>query len=157
MKILKNNLRNILSFIVFLILIGNLYFIYNLKSYIVSLDLKEVKSKVVNLEKENKQLYEKIVSLESYINPNSKTYKNGEYVGEAKGYKSNIKVSVSVKDNKISDVKVVSHDDTPSFADKAISVIPKEIVNKQSTDIDVVSGATLTSKGILDAVNNALK
>ncbi|AFS78129.1 FMN-binding domain-containing protein [Gottschalkia acidurici 9a] len=154
---MKNNLRNILSFIVIVILIGNLYFIYNLKSYIVSLDLKEVKNKVENLEKENKQLYETVVSLESYINPNNKTYDDGEYVGEAKGYKSNIKVSVSVKDNKISDVKVISHDDTPSFTDKTIEVIPKEIVNKQSTDIDVVSGATLTSKGILDAVNNALK
>lgn len=83
-------------------------------------------------------------------------YNDGTYEGEATGMQP-LKVSVEVKDGKIADVKVTEHDETPEISDPAIEQIPAAIVEKNSTDVDAVSGATVTSTAIKDAVNNALE
>ncbi|MBC8587896.1 FMN-binding protein [Paratissierella segnis] len=83
-------------------------------------------------------------------------YNDGTYEGEATGMQP-LKVSVEVKDGKIADVKVTEHDETPEISDPAIEQIPAAIVEKNSTDVDAVSGATITSTAIKDAVNNALE
>ena len=51
---------------------------------------------------------------------------------------------------------MVSHTETAGISDGAIEKIPAAIVEKQSTDVDTVSGATVTSKAIIEAVNAAL-
>jgi len=84
-------------------------------------------------------------------------YKDGVYTGTGKGFMPNLKVSVTVKDRKISDIKIISHNETPGFYEKAFSIVPKEIISKQATDVDTVSGATRSSEGIIAAVNDALK
>ncbi|KNF08346.1 FMN-binding domain-containing protein [Gottschalkia purinilytica] len=154
---MKNKMMGFIGFIVAIVLIGNFYYLNNFRSYIASFNLKDTVKKIEDLEKKNNDLNKKIESLEASVGSSEKSYKDGEYTGEAKGFKSTIKVKVNVKDSKISDVKVISHDDTPSYANKPVEEIPKLIVDKQSTNVDVVSGATITSNGIKDAVNNALK
>lgn len=77
--------------------------------------------------------------------------------GVAKGLNGDVKVSVTLKDDKITEVKVLEHKETPGISDKAISDLPKLIVEKQSLALDVISGATYTSKAILEAVTKALK
>ena len=83
-------------------------------------------------------------------------YTDGTYEGEAEGMYP-LKVSVVVKDGKISDVKVIEHTETEGIGTLAIDQLPAAIVEKNSTDVDAVSGATLTSNGIKEAVNKALE
>lgn len=81
---------------------------------------------------------------------------DGTYTGTGKGMHSNIAVTVTVEDGAITSVTVDSHDETPGVSDPAIEQIPAAIVAAGSTDVDAVAGATLTSNGIIEAVNNAL-
>lgn len=98
------------------------------------------------------------VSLENTesIDMASESYEDGTYEGTANGYGGNLKVQVKVSSGKIENIEVVSHNETPGFSEKAFESVPAEIVKKQSTDVDTVSGATYSSKGIINAVNNAL-
>lgn len=80
----------------------------------------------------------------------------GTYTGEADGLNGPIKVEVTVDANKILEVKVLEHDESPGISDNAIKNIPESIVEYQSLNVDTVSGATYSSQGILDAVKNAL-
>lgn len=82
---------------------------------------------------------------------------DGTYEGTGEGLFGPIKVSVTVQGGKIAEVKVLEHGETDGMADPAISGVPKAIVEKQDPDVDAVSGATFTSKGIVEAVKNALK
>ncbi|QNO15365.1 FMN-binding protein [Alkalicella caledoniensis] len=84
-------------------------------------------------------------------------YIDGVYEGESYGYKAQIKVSVEVTDGKISKVEILEQDETESIAGPALEQTPSAIVEKNSTDVEVVSGATLTSEGIINAVKNALE
>lgn len=85
-------------------------------------------------------------------------YKDGVYTGEAVGYRPGLVVEVTVKNGRIADIQVVSHNEKGQrFYGPPIATIPPAIIESQSTQVDTVSGATYTSKGIMDAVENALK
>ena len=85
------------------------------------------------------------------------SYKDGTYVGEADGFGGPIEGSVTVKDGELSAVKVLSHDgEDEAYYTQAEGLLPK-ILETGSTDLDVVSGATYSSNGILHAVQNALE
>lgn len=83
-------------------------------------------------------------------------YKDGTYTGSAQGYGGTISVSVTISDGEITEITVLSaSDETPSYFNQARGVIDR-IMNAQSTNVDVVSGATYSSNGIIQAVRNAL-
>jgi len=83
---------------------------------------------------------------------------DGTYEGVSDaGMHAGLKVHVEVKDGMIVDIKVVSHGETPGISDPALSGVPASIVVAQSTEVDVVSGATLTSNAIIEAVKIALE
>ena len=83
-------------------------------------------------------------------------YKDGEYIGSAKGFGGKISVKVTIKDGKITSIKVLSASgETGSYFARAKAVIGV-ILKKQSTNVDAVSGATYSSNGIIKAVRNAL-
>ena len=85
----------------------------------------------------------------------SAAYKDGTYTGEGKGNASQIQVEVTVAGGKISAVKVVKHGETLDAAQKSLS---QQIVEKNGTNgVQAVTGASNSSKGIIEAVNNALK
>ena len=84
-------------------------------------------------------------------------YKDGVYSGESKGMNDMIKVEVTVKDSVVSEVKVLSHNETAGISDPALKDIPARIVQTNSPEADVVSGATKTSNGIIEAVKIALE
>lgn len=86
----------------------------------------------------------------------SGNYTDGTYEGSATGYSQGIKVNVTVSGGKISNIDIVSHNETPGFYEPAFQTVPQEIISKQSTDVDTVSGATYSSVGIINAVNDAL-
>ena len=84
------------------------------------------------------------------------SYKDGTYPGEAEGMNP-LKVSVEVADGKIANVEVTEHTETEGISDPAIEQIPALIAEKNSTDVDAVAGATITSDAIKAAVDNALE
>lgn len=81
---------------------------------------------------------------------------DGVYEGSANGMGGELKVAVTVEGGKIADVTVNSHKETAGISDPAIEQIPAAIVAAQSTEVDGVSGATVTSDAIKAAVASAL-
>ncbi|NLP43309.1 MAG: FMN-binding protein [Peptococcaceae bacterium] len=85
-------------------------------------------------------------------------YKDGTYEGVAKGvHGDDLKVSVKVVGGEISEVAVVSHNESPGIGTIAIEEVPPRIVEAQSTEVDGVGGASETSRAIMEAVNSALE
>ncbi|WP_027338808.1 FMN-binding protein [Halonatronum saccharophilum] len=84
------------------------------------------------------------------------SFEDGIYLGSGRGHQGDIEVEVVVGDGSISEVNVLSHNDTAGIADGAIEGISDAIIEGQSVEVDAVSGATNTSNGIIDAVKDAL-
>lgn len=82
---------------------------------------------------------------------------SGTYEGSAEGRFGTITVEVTVNDDKIEAVTVKEHHDSAGVSDLPLSRIPEDIVKYQSLGVDTVSGATLTSFGVINAVSNALE
>ncbi len=91
------------------------------------------------------------------IDVSNSKYSDGVYEGEANAYAPNMKVQVTIADGLISNIEIVSHNETPGFYESAFELVPQAIINTQSTEVDTVSGATYTSVGIMNAVNDALE
>lgn len=84
-------------------------------------------------------------------------YIDGTYTGMADGYRPVLTVKVVIENGYIASVEVVAHNEkNERFYGEPVALIPQEIVAAQSTDVDIVTGATFTSTGIKNAVNNAL-
>ena len=84
-------------------------------------------------------------------------YTDGEYTAEGKGIGGKVPVTVEVKDGKVATVTVGDNSETQGIGSKAIEQLPEAIVAANGTEgVDAVSGATVTSKAIFDAVNIAL-
>ena len=84
------------------------------------------------------------------------SWQDGTWTGTAQGYGGDVTVSVTIANKKITAIEVVSASaETPSFFSRAKAIIPK-IIEAQNPDVDVVSGATYSSNGIINAVKNAL-
>ena len=92
----------------------------------------------------------------------------GTYEGSAQGMNDVLTVSVTVTEDKIEDVQVTAHQETPGIGaplgygtdgaegDTPIAVIPSRIVENQSITVDSVTGATITSYAVMGAVKDAL-
>ena len=83
-------------------------------------------------------------------------YKNGNFEGSGTGYGGTITVQVTLEDDTITAVSVVSAPGEDSaYLSQGENVI-NSVISEQSTDVDTISGATFSSTGILEAVNDAL-
>jgi uncharacterized protein with FMN-binding domain len=82
-------------------------------------------------------------------------YVDGVYKGLARGYKSTFQATVSIEDGSITQIGIVQADDAAYYR-RCVGIIDR-IIRRQTTDgIDTVSGATYSSRGILDSVKSAL-
>ncbi len=87
---------------------------------------------------------------------NAPKYADGKYQGKGIGFGGKIVVEVSVCNGEIDDVEIISaKKETPDYVEMMNALIEK-IVDAQGTEVDVVSGATFSSNGVLDAVDDAL-
>jgi len=87
----------------------------------------------------------------------NKLYTDGTYEGSGTGFRgATTTVSVTVKNDKITNISTVSSGDDGSFYSRAYSTVSEGIISNQSTNVDAVSGATFSSNGIMQAVENAL-
>lgn len=88
----------------------------------------------------------------------SKTaFKDGDYKATTKGHNGDLTVDVKVADGKIEDIKVTDHKETEGIFDGVEENLIPEIIKKQSTEVDTISGATVSSKAVIEAVNKALE
>ena len=83
------------------------------------------------------------------------TYLDGIYTAEAMGFEGEITVQITVAEDKITDITLLSAEDEEEYLSRAKQVIPA-ILEGQSPNVDAVSGATYSSTGILNAVKLAL-
>ena len=81
---------------------------------------------------------------------------DGTYEGSANGFSGKIKVSVVIKNQTIRSINILSNSDDAAFFNRAKEGVTASILAKQSTDVDTVSGATYSSRGIINAVKDAL-
>lgn len=86
-----------------------------------------------------------------------KTVKDGTYSGVSQGYGGSVEVSVTIADQKITDVNVSAPHETDTVTSSALKLIPEAIISSQSIQIDASSGATITSNAICAAVGDALQ
>lgn len=82
---------------------------------------------------------------------------DGTYQGTGDGKNGPIEVSVDIKGGKIVKVDVVKSGETAGISDAAMAEVPKAIVEFDSVNVNAVTGATLTSAGIMNAVSDALQ
>lgn len=90
------------------------------------------------------------------ISKNDSGIKDGTYQGEGVGKGGKILVEVEIKDGKIINVEVLEHNETEGLCEEPIKEIIDSVIEKNSADVEVVTGATLTSKGLMEAVQDAL-
>lgn len=94
-------------------------------------------------------------SVEKAAVQDASAYKDGTYYGTGKGFAGTMKVKVDIVGGKIASISIVSTKDGDSYVKSASSLLDT-IVEKQSTNVDTVSGATFSSRGIIAAVRSAL-
>jgi uncharacterized protein with FMN-binding domain len=83
-------------------------------------------------------------------------YEDGVYTGSAQGYGGLITVQVTVEGGQIVSIEILSADgETTSFFNRAVGVIDS-VLTRQTWEVDTISGATYSSRGILGAIENAL-
>ncbi|MFS8962685.1 FMN-binding protein [Lactobacillus delbrueckii] len=83
------------------------------------------------------------------------SYQDGKYQTEAEGLHGPVKVATIITDGKISAVEVLVG--AGEYQLKANEVIADEIIASQSTEVDAISGAAVSSNAIMTAVKKALK
>ena len=83
-------------------------------------------------------------------------YPDGVYTGSGEGYGGTTKIELTLKNGTIQKIHVVSNEDDEAFFKRAETLISL-VIQRQSTDVDAVSGATFSSEGILEAIQEALE
>lgn len=84
------------------------------------------------------------------------SYSPGEYYGHASGMADEIWVKVSFSDSEITNIEIIDHNEHEGYCEDAMAQIPSDIINAQSTNINAVSGATISSDAIKAAVDSAI-
>lgn len=83
-------------------------------------------------------------------------FQNGIYTGTGEGYRGKVTVTVKVADGKITELVLDDYADDKSYMERAKNRIFQEMISRQNTDVDTVSGATYSSNGLIEAVNKVL-
>lgn len=84
-------------------------------------------------------------------------YHDGVYTGSGYGFRGEIAVEVVVENGDIASIVVTDHREDRKYYNRSASVMTSSIVESQNTDVDTVTGATYTSRGIIEAVEEALE
>ncbi len=95
-------------------------------------------------------------SLESEMSVDA-LLKDGSYEASAIAHNGPLTVSVTIKDGDISDIRVVEHSESKGIGDIPIKLIPQQIIENQSLSVDVMTGATFTSLGLINAIEDCIK
>lgn len=109
-----------------------------------------------NRQKEVDAYETKLAEMKKQEAAGSRKYKDGTYEGSGTGFGGEIRVQVRIADGVMQSAQVTeSKKETPEYLASAQNLL-KDVIATQSTEVDTVSGATLSSNGILAAVRQAL-
>lgn len=98
-----------------------------------------------------------ILAVGNGFNQDAQTASAGaELAGTATGFGGEVSVVVKMEGDKIVEVIPTGANETPGIGTMAIEQLPAKIVEANSTEVEVISGATVTSNAIIEAVNSAL-
>lgn len=100
--------------------------------------------------------YEEKLAGEASSDTSASAYRNGTYDGTGQGFGGPVTVRVTVSGGKMTDISILSHDGEDGTYFGMAEKLTDTIVARQTTDVDSVSGATFSSKGIKSAVDDAL-
>lgn len=84
-------------------------------------------------------------------------YTEGVFEGTGEGKNGPIVAEVTFSKDKIEKINIKEHHETEGLSDKSIKEIPEAIIENQSLDVDVVSGASLTNEAVFEAVEEAIE
>jgi uncharacterized protein with FMN-binding domain len=84
-------------------------------------------------------------------------YRDGEYEGNGEGYRGKVHVWVQIYRGNISDLEILYHEEDELAGGAAMEELLGLVLDNNSTDLDAVSGATQSSAGFLEAIDNALE
>lgn len=105
---------------------------------------------------EDEAVSSSIQTTQKPANEQKSKYQDGVYQGSGKGFGGTVKVELEIQDGKIISAKVLSaKKETKQFLNKAKALL-QDVVEKQDGEVDAVSGATYSSNGILEGVQEAL-
>lgn len=82
---------------------------------------------------------------------------SGDFTGSASGFGGDIEVTLTIEGDRITDAKISGEKETPAIGGLAIERMAKDMVEKNTIEVDAFSGATMTSNGILEAAAKALE
>ncbi|SKA79135.1 fumarate reductase flavoprotein subunit/urocanate reductase [Caloramator quimbayensis] len=83
-------------------------------------------------------------------------YKEGTYEGVGEGHVGKIKIRLVTDKYSIKEIKIIEDEEIPIIAEKVYNKIPQQVIKSNSGDVEVVTGATYTSRGLIEAINDAL-
>ncbi|MDR0670493.1 MAG: FMN-binding protein [Treponema sp.] len=86
----------------------------------------------------------------------SAVYRDGLWEGSGRGYRGEIRVQVRTGSGLIQEIGISAHNEDPLSGGAALEELLELVLDYQSTDLDAVSGATVSSTGFLAAVEEAL-
>ncbi|HSQ34348.1 MAG TPA: FAD-dependent oxidoreductase, partial [Peptostreptococcaceae bacterium] len=81
---------------------------------------------------------------------------SGVFIGEAKDKNGKIKMEVTIEDSNIKNIEVVESHES-DFTKSIFEQLPKDMINANTADVDIISGATLTSNAIIEAVKDGIE
>lgn len=85
-------------------------------------------------------------------------YRNGEYEADAEGYAGTVHVKLTIENDTITSISAWADGDDPEYFNDAMNTVIPQIASKVSTDgVDACSGATYSSKGMIEAARKALE
>jgi uncharacterized protein with FMN-binding domain len=96
------------------------------------------------------------ISLAEYLAQAQAAAGPNEYVGCGSGMGRELVLKITMNGRNITNITFLRVYETVGIGDKAVTQIPQAIIRAQSTQVDTVTGATVTSKAIIEAVNDAL-
>ena len=82
---------------------------------------------------------------------------DGVYMGVADAFRGDVEVQVTVENQKVKDISILSYCDNEEYFFRAAPIVIQQMKDEQSLNVDAVSGATYSSNGIIHAVANALE
>ncbi len=83
-------------------------------------------------------------------------YTPGTYSASSRGMGGDVVVSLEVSEKKITNVSIDGKNETPGIGGPAMQKLAQDIIDKQSADVEAVSGATMTSNAVIEAAGLAL-
>ena len=133
-----------------LVLVVSLLYGYQQTAVDRAARVAEREQAIAEAEAHNREVLRLMESAEALYTP-------GVYEGSAQGFGGVITVAVTVDENEITAIDVTAHSGEDAAYFSQALTLTDAVIRGQSTDLDAVTGATLSSIGLLDAVDAALE